>query len=70
MGGERQPDLVKLKDYDLHALVQKEHHDLLGTFEKPSFQKIVRWPKAIPLPDHDMGKKRSSQGSAKSKPWP
>ena len=60
VGGERQPDLVKRKDDDLHALVQKEHRDLLGTFEKPSFQKIVRWPQAIPLPDHNMGKRKEA----------
>ena len=60
VGGERQPDLVKLKDDDLHALVQKEHRDLLGTFEKPSFKKIVRWPQAIPLPDHNMAKRKEA----------
>ncbi len=60
VGGERQPELVKLEDDDLHALVQKEHRDLLGTIHKPSFQKIVRWPKAIPLPDHNMGKRKEA----------
>jgi len=60
VGGERQPDLVKLKDDDLHALVQKEHRDLLGTVDEPSFQKMIRWPKAIPLPDHYMGKRKEA----------
>ncbi len=60
VGGERQPDLAKLKDDDLHTLVQKEHRDLLGTFEKPSFQKIIRWPQAIPLPDDNMGKRKEA----------
>jgi oxygen-dependent protoporphyrinogen oxidase len=60
VGGERQPELVKLKDDDLHLLVQKEHRDLLGTVEKPSFQKIVRWSQAIPLPDDNMGKRREA----------
>jgi len=60
VGGERQPDLVKLKDVDLHALVQKEHRDLLGTVDEPSFQKMIRWPKAIPLPDHYMGKRKEA----------
>ena len=61
VGGERQPDLIKLEDDELHALVQKEHRDLLGTMDEPSFQKIVRWPKAIPLPDHNMGKREKKQ---------
>ena len=60
VGGERQPDLVKLKDDDLHALVQKEHRDLLETIDEPSFQKIIKWPKAIPLPDHNMGKRKEA----------
>ena len=60
MGGERQPDLAKLKDDDLHTLVQKEHRDLLGTFDEPSFQKIIRWPQAIPLPDDNMGKRKEA----------
>ncbi len=60
VGGERQPDLVDLADGDLHALVQKEHFDLLGTIGEPSFQKIIRWPNAIPLPDHKMGKRKEA----------
>ena len=54
VGGERQPHLAGLEDHELHALVQEEHRDLLGTTGAPSFQKIVRWPKAIPLPDCKM----------------
>ena len=38
VGGERQPDLIKLEDDELHALVQKEHRDLLGTMDEPPFQ--------------------------------
>lgn len=60
VGGERQPDLVYLEDDDLHALVQKEHHNLLGTHGTPAFQKIIRWPQAIPLPDHKMGKRKEA----------
>ena len=60
VGGERQPDLVHLEDDKLHALVQKEHHNLLGTHGTPAFQKIIRWPKAIPLPDHKMGKRKEA----------
>ena len=60
MGGERQPDLVHLADDDLHTLVQKEHYDLLGTTGEPSFQKIIRWSQAIPLPDLKMGKRKEA----------
>ena len=60
VGGERQPNLVHLADDDLHALVQKEHYDLLGTTGEPSFQKIIRWSQAIPLPDHKMGKRKEA----------
>jgi oxygen-dependent protoporphyrinogen oxidase len=60
VGGERQPDLVHLADDDLHTLVQKEHYDLLGTTGEPSFQKIIRWSQAIPLPDHKMGKRKEA----------
>ena len=60
VGGERQPDLVHIADGDLHTLVQKEHYDLLGTTGEPSFQKIIRWSHAIPLPDHKMGKRKEA----------
>ena len=63
VGGERQPDLVHLEDENLHAIVEEEHRSLLGTSSKPSFQKIIRWPQAIPLPDHKMGKKKEAAKS-------
>jgi len=62
VGGERQPELAKLEDRELHSLVCQEHQSLLGTSGTPSFQKIVRWPRAIPLPDSKMtDRKRAAQ---------
>jgi len=60
VGGERQPDLVHLEDIDLHALVKEEHQNLLSTTGEPSFQKIIRWSRAIPLPDRKMGKRKEA----------
>ena len=60
VGGERQPDLAELDDPSIHDLVQAEHAELLETNGSPSFRKIVRWPKAIPLPDHNMGKRKEA----------
>jgi oxygen-dependent protoporphyrinogen oxidase len=58
VGGERQPELAKLEDGELHSIVCQEHKALLGTSGSPSFQKIVRWPKAIPLPDFKMASRK------------
>ena len=60
VGGERQPKLANLEDSKLHSLVFKEHQQLLGAQERPCFQKIKRWPKAIPLPDAKMGIRRAA----------
>ena len=60
VGGERQPELANLEDSDLHSLVFEEHQELLGAQERPSFQKIKRWPNAIPLPDAKMGVRRAA----------
>ena len=32
----------------------------MGTQERPCFQKIKRWPNAIPLPDAKMGIRRAA----------
>jgi oxygen-dependent protoporphyrinogen oxidase len=60
VGGERQPELANLDDSNLHSLVFKEHQKLLGAEKSPEFQKIKRWPKAIPLPDAKMGTRRAA----------
>jgi len=54
VGGERQPELTEWEDEKIHNMVKDEHTDLLGTSKNPSFKKIIRWPKAIPLPDQSM----------------
>jgi oxygen-dependent protoporphyrinogen oxidase len=51
VGGERQPDLAQLKEEQLHDLVLEELQGLLEVRGNPTFRNLVRWPKAIPLPD-------------------
>jgi oxygen-dependent protoporphyrinogen oxidase len=60
VGGERQPELTNLEDSQIHSLVSKEHQILLKTQGNPCFQKIVHWPKAIPLPDFKMALRKSA----------
>jgi oxygen-dependent protoporphyrinogen oxidase len=51
VGGERQPDLTQKSDEELYELVLEELQGLLEVRETPTFRNLVRWPKAIPLPD-------------------
>ncbi len=51
VGGERQPDLTEKSDEGLCELVLEELQGLLDMQGKPTFRNLVRWPKAIPLPD-------------------
>jgi oxygen-dependent protoporphyrinogen oxidase len=51
VGGERQPDLTEKSDEELYELVLEELQGLLEVRETPTFRNLVRWPKAIPLPD-------------------
>ena len=60
VGGERQPDLAEWEDNKIHNIVQDEHTDLLGTSKTPFFKKIIRWPKAIPLPDQGMQNRKQA----------
>ena len=60
VGGERQPDLAEWEDDKIHNIVQDEHTDLLGTSKTPFFKKIIRWPKAIPLPDQGMQTRKNA----------
>ncbi len=48
VGGARQPELARLPDDQLAALVRKDLEKLLSTSGLPVFQKIIRWPRAIP----------------------
>ena len=48
VGGQRQPQLPGLPEEQIAALVQAEHRTLLGTTHPPLFQRVTRWPRAIP----------------------
>ncbi len=51
VGGERQPDLAQRNDSALHDLALDDLRSLLDLKAPPTFRRIVRWPRAIPLPD-------------------
>jgi oxygen-dependent protoporphyrinogen oxidase len=48
VGGLRQPHLPGLSEGDIAALVAAEHQALLGARQAPLFQRVTRWPRAIP----------------------
>ncbi len=48
VGGARNPELVRLGDEDLLAVVREELAWTLGIEAAPRFVKIVRWERAIP----------------------
>ncbi len=48
VGGLRQPQLAGLPEDEIGALVQAEHQALLGARQPPLFQRVTRWPRAIP----------------------
>lgn len=48
VGGSRQPRLAAMGDDALASDVCGDLRDLLGTTGDPVFQKIIRWPRAIP----------------------
>lgn len=48
VGGLRQPQLAALPEDEIGALVQAEHQALLGAAQAPLFQRVTRWPRAIP----------------------
>jgi oxygen-dependent protoporphyrinogen oxidase len=60
VGGERKPDLAQLKEEQLHDLVLEELQGLLEVRGNPTFRNLVRWPKAIPLPDSGQDDRRES----------
>ncbi len=55
VGGARQPDLAALPDLELVARVLVDLKKLLAVSAPPIFQKIVRWPRAIPQYNLDHG---------------
>ena len=48
VGGQRQPHLPGLPEDEIAALVHAEHRALLGARRAPLFQRVTRWPRAIP----------------------
>ena len=48
VGGLRQPQLPLLPEGEIAALVADEHQALLGARQAPLFQRVTRWPRAIP----------------------
>jgi oxygen-dependent protoporphyrinogen oxidase len=48
VGGQRRPELLAMPDDELLALVRAEHRALLGAQLAPVFQRVTRWPQAIP----------------------
>jgi len=47
VGGQRNPELARLPDDDIAALVHAELGALLGASGAPLFQAVTRWPRAI-----------------------
>jgi oxygen-dependent protoporphyrinogen oxidase len=48
VGGARQPELALLPDAELRLRVEADLQKLLFVTQPPVYQKIVRWPRAIP----------------------
>lgn len=62
IGGERDPSLAQQKESMLISTAKKELTKLLKISGEPTFQKVKKWPNAIPLPDKQMIKcKKAAQ---------
>jgi protoporphyrinogen/coproporphyrinogen III oxidase len=62
IGGERDPSLAQQKESTLISTAKKELTNLLKIKGEPTFQKVKKWPNAIPLPDKQMIKcKKAAQ---------
>jgi len=48
VGGAMQPELMKLTDDEIKALVRGELRDLLGVGGKPDFEIVARWTRSMP----------------------
>ena len=48
VGGMRQPELARLDEDAVAALVQAEHMTLLGAHARAEFVRVRHWPRAIP----------------------
>ena len=54
IGGERDPSLAQQNDNMLISTAKKELTKLLKINGEPTFEKVKKWPNAIPLPDKQM----------------
>ena len=66
VGGERNPELTREKEDVIFKKVSQNLTSLLGIRGKPVFQRIRNWPKAIPLPDKDFGKRKAAANELNS----
>jgi len=69
VGGARQPALAQLPDAELLARVLGDLGKLLQVTVPPSFQKIIRWPHAIPQYNLDYGTMLIAMEAAE-RAWP
>jgi len=66
VGGERNPELTIGNKDVIFKKVSQNLSSLLGIRGKPVFQQIRNWPKAIPLPDKDFGKRKAAANELNS----
>jgi protoporphyrinogen/coproporphyrinogen III oxidase len=66
VGGERNPGLALEKEDVIFNKVSQNLSSLLGIREKPVFQQIMTWKKAIPLPDKGFGERKAASNDLSS----
>ena len=69
VGGARQPQLAETGDDALVDDVCADLRELLGLHGEPVFQKIIRWPRAIPQYNTGYGKFLAAMESLEAA-WP
>lgn len=69
VGGARQPDLAGLPDEELVARVLTDLEKLLAASTPPVFQKVLRWPRAVPQYNLDHGAMLAAMEAAE-RAWP
>lgn len=69
VGGARQPDIAVLPDAELVAKVSQDLTQLLGVSGQPGYQRVTRWPQAIPQYDLEHGAMLAAIELAE-KSWP
>jgi oxygen-dependent protoporphyrinogen oxidase len=69
VGGARQPEIALLPEAELAAKVTADIGRLLGITGKPGYQRITRWPKAIPQYNLEHGAMLAVIDTAE-KTWP